>query len=90
MARDIQHSIDDMHTFKLTGCLSKCNKYHYTAIPKGALREKGAPNPEEHDVPNFEVHFEIPKGTNELREQVMWRVIYRARQINVAQEMERN
>ena len=69
MARDIQHSIDDMDIFKLTGCLSKCNKYHYTAIPRGALRDKGVP--EQNDVPNYKVQFAILSGKNEVKEQVM-------------------
>ena len=73
MARDVQHSIDDMQIFKLTGCISKCNKYYYTAIPRGDLRDKGAP--EDNDVPNFKVHFAILNGKNEVREQVTGTVL---------------
>ena len=73
MARDIQHSIDDMDIFKLTGCLSKCNKYHYTAIPRGYLNDRGVPD--ENYVPNYKVQLSIPSGKNEVKEQVMWRVI---------------
>ena len=69
MARDIQHSIDYMDIFKLTGCLSKCNKYHYTAFPRGALVDWGVP--EEYEIPNYKVQFAILSGTNEVKEQVM-------------------
>ena len=71
MAREMQHAIDDMKIFQLTGCLSKCNKYHYIATPRGELKDKGLPNAATFNIPTYKVYFAILNGRNEVKEQVM-------------------
>ena len=70
MARNIQHAIDEVDIFKLTGCLSKCDRYHYTATPKFEMKDKGVANTTNNQIPNYYIMFSIPNGKNEVKEQV--------------------
>ena len=70
MAREIQHANDEVEIFKLTGCLSKCNRYHYTATPKVEIKDKGVANTTNDQIPNYFIIFTISNGRNEVKEQV--------------------
>ena len=66
IAQKIQYAINDTEVFHLTGCLSKCDKYHYVSHPRTELREKDFKTP----GPSFRISFRIPNGQNEVKEQV--------------------
>ena len=66
IAQKIQYAINDTELFHLTGCLSKCDKYHYVAHPRTELKEKDNKTP----GPSFQISFRIPNGQNEVKEQV--------------------
>ena len=70
MAKKIQHANSDVEIFKLTGCLSKCDRYHYTATPQVEIKDKGVANTSNNQIPNFFIIFTIPNGRNEVKEQV--------------------
>ena len=70
MARKIEHAVDDMEIFKLTGCLSKCDKFHYAALPNTDFKDKGVANASNNEIPNFFIPITIPNGRNEVKEQV--------------------
>ena len=70
LARKIGHAINDKAIFELTGCLSKCDKYHYIANPKIDLKDKGFVKKNKTNG-DYKVFFVIPNGRNEFREQVL-------------------
>ena len=58
---------NDTDIYKLTGCLSKCDKYSYSAQARDDLQKKdckGTPNN------TVKVTFGFPSGLHEIREQV--------------------
>ena len=62
---------DDDRIYELTGCLSKCDKYKYSAAPVNELYH--FPAKEYSELINFNaiaLRFFIPSGEYELREQV--------------------
>ena len=65
LAKKIQWAHSDTEVFKLTGCLSNCDKYHYVAKPTSTERID-----HKSDSPSLLIKFVIPKGQNELKEQV--------------------
>ena len=68
IAHKIEYAVDDEEIFHLTGCLSKCDKYYYSAQARSELRPYSyntAP-----DTPSFHISFLIPNGQNEVKEQV--------------------
>ena len=69
LAKKIQFTINDTMLFKLTGCLSKCDKYHYIAHPRTELKVYHPPPGQ--NIPTFEISFTIPNGRNEVKEQVI-------------------
>ena len=75
MARKIQHAINDMEIFKLTGCLSKCDKFHYDAYPRVELKDKGSTKKNK-TYGDYYISFVIPNGRNEIREQVKWSLLH--------------
>ena len=70
MARKIQHANGDIDIFKLTGCLSKCDRYHYTATPRFEIKDKGVANTTTNQIPNYYITFTFSSGLNEVKEQV--------------------
>ena len=71
MSGKIQHALDEKEIFELTGCLSKCDKYHYIATPNRDLKDKGdADTKKRHQIANYHVSFGIHSGRNEVKEQV--------------------
>ena len=70
MAKKIQYAINDTEIFKLTGCLSKCDRYHYTAIPKIEIKDRGVANATNNQIPHYFIMLEISNGRNEVKEQV--------------------
>ena len=75
MARKIQHAINDLEIFKLTGCISKCDKFHYSANPRVDLKDKGFTKNNE-TYGDYYIHLIIPNGQNEVREQVKWSLLH--------------
>ena len=70
MSGKIQHALDEKEIFELTGCLSKCDKYHYIATSLRDFKDKGVANTSINQVANFYVTFAITTGRNEVKEQV--------------------
>ena len=60
---------DDNEIFELTGCLSKCDKYEYSARAVNDLQNYPAKDPE--DINTITMRFIVPSGEYELREQVI-------------------
>ena len=60
---------DDNEIFKITGCLSKCEKYKYSAWALNDLQNYPAEYPEY--VNTLWLRFSVPSGEYELREQVL-------------------
>ena len=60
---------DDNEIFKITGCLSKCEKYKYSAWAVNDLQNYPAEDPEY--VNTLWLRFFVPSGEYELREQVL-------------------
>ena len=52
--------------FVLTGCLSKCDKYSYTAQARDDLQIIDCKHPEN----TLDITFGFPSGLHEIREQV--------------------
>ena len=67
MAKKIQYATNDTEIFHLTGCLSKCDKFYFTANARSELKE----NDNLTSVPSFTISFRIPNGQNEIKEQVV-------------------
>ena len=65
MAKKIQYTINDTEIFRLTGCLSNCDKYHYTAQPRSEVKKTWTFN-----KPSTGITFVFPNGKNEVKEQV--------------------
>ena len=61
---------DDNGIFELTGCLSKCDKYKYSAWPLNDLQHYPA---EDYStaINTLYLRFYVPSGEYELREQVL-------------------
>ena len=66
IAHKIEYAVDDEEIFLLTGCLSKCDKYHYVVQPRTELMVRDNKTP----GPSFRLSFRIPNGQNEVKEQV--------------------
>ena len=66
ISQKIQYAINDTEIFHLTGCLSKCDKYHYVVQPRTEVmvRDNKIPGP------SFRLSFRISNGQNEVKEQV--------------------
>ena len=64
LAKEIQYAVNDTEIFRLTGCLSKCDKYHYTASPRSDLKIYVS------DRPSLGIQFMFSNGKNEIKEQV--------------------
>ena len=60
---------DDNDIFELTGCLSKCDKYEYSARAVNDLQNYPAEVPEY--INTVSIRLEVPSGEYELREQVI-------------------
>ena len=60
---------DDNEIFELTGCLSTCDKYKYSARAVNDLQNYPAKDPE--DINTLTMRFIVPSGEYELREQVI-------------------
>ena len=58
---------NDTEIFMLTGCLSKCDKYSYTAHARSDLEIKDCMYQENNTV---QLIFGFPSGLHEIREQV--------------------
>ena len=65
MAKNVQFAINDTKIFQLTGCLSSCDKYHFSAHPRTELKYYHS------NTSSLEISFMIPNGHNEVKEQVM-------------------
>ena len=63
IAEKVQYAINDTDIFRLTGCLSKCDKYHFKASG-GVLQERPSPKS------MLMIAFLLRNGRNELKEQV--------------------
>ena len=72
MAQMIQYAINDTEIFRLTGCLSKCDKYYYGVNQNTEVIERDNKFP----GPSFQILFKIPSGRNELKEQVGFDLTY--------------
>ena len=66
IAQKIQYAINDTEIFHLTGCLSKCDKYYFTANARSELIPYDNATP----APSFNISFWIPNGQNEIKQQV--------------------
>ena len=64
IAKQIQYAINDTEIFHLTGCLSKCNKYHFKAYARSELGKSLR------DTTELRISFRLANGRSELREQV--------------------
>ena len=73
IAHKIEYAVDDEEIFLLTGCLSKCDKYYYSAQARSELR----PYSKLHTnaAPRFQISFLLPNGRNEIKEQVKFNLI---------------
>ena len=62
---------DDNGIFELTGCLSKCDKYKYSAWPLNDLQHYPA---EDYStaINTLYLRFYVPSGDYELMEQVLF------------------
>ena len=65
IAKKVQYAINDTEIFHLTGCLSKCNKYHFKAYARSELIKS-----EPRNTTELRISFRLPNGRSELREQV--------------------
>lgn len=65
IAQKVQYAINDTEIFRLTGCLSKCDKYHFKAYLRSELVERPSPSS------MLMISFLLPNGRNELKEQVV-------------------
>ena len=65
MAKKIQYAINDTEIFRLTGCLSRCDKYHYTAQPRSDMKIYRTLT-----KPSAGIKFIFSNGKNEAKEQV--------------------
>ena len=66
MAKEIQYAINDTEIFRITGCLSRCDKYHYNAQPRSDMKIYRTS-----DRPSAGIQFIFSNGKNEVKEQVM-------------------
>ena len=57
---------NDTEIFSLTGCLSKCHKFSFTAQARSELKEKECSHPSKKTL---ELTFGFPSGQHEIREQ---------------------
>ena len=64
LASKIQYAINDTEIFRLTGCLSRCDKYHFKAYQRSETQERPSP------TSMLMINFLLPNGRNELKEQV--------------------
>ena len=64
MAKKIQYAVNDTEIFSLTGCLSNCDKYHYTAHSRDEQRSYMS------NMRSYVIHFMFANGKNEIKEQV--------------------
>ena len=64
LAKKVEYAINDTEIFRLTGCLSKCDKYHFKAYPRRELEEHPS------NTSSVGIAFLLPNGQNELKEQV--------------------
>ena len=67
-AKKIQFAVNDTQIFQLTGCLSSCDKYHYSAYPRADIEWLNGYKD------SLQISFMIPNGHNEVKEQVMHRI----------------
>ena len=59
---------NDNEIYNVTGCLSKCDKYKYTAQPQDVFRKTMTDDPIMNDT--LQMFFYIPSGEHEVKEQV--------------------
>ena len=69
IAKKIEYAVSDTQIFQLTGCMSSCDKYHFSAHPRSELKFYHT------DTPSLKISFMIPNGHNEVKEQVMIKYI---------------
>ena len=67
IARKVQYAINDTEIFHLTGCVSKCDKYHFKAYPRSEIEERTSARL---STSMLMISFLLPNGRNELKEQV--------------------
>ena len=64
MAKRIQYAINETEVYRITGCLSSCERYHYTAIPRSDMKFYRSSRP------SLKIAFGFQNGKNEVKEQV--------------------
>ena len=64
MAKKIQYAVNDTQIYQLTGCMSSCDKYHFSTHPRSDLKFYHS------NISSLMISFMIPNGHNEVKEQV--------------------
>ena len=66
MAKKIQYAVSDTEIFSLTGCLSNCDKYQYTAHSRDEQKIYKLYS----SIRSYAIDFMFANGKNKVEEQV--------------------